>query len=291
MPNPVSVCLFSPSKSFVICGPRESTAPPRLLERIGKKEAKLSAHAPRSPVRVTANSTWDRLAPVYDLQLALERAALEAAVKLVASRPELRLLDLGTGTGAFLRKLAREPARPNLAVGVDASAEMLARVPSLPMGWSVQAADVTDLPFGDSSFDVATAAYLLHLLEPSQLAKTLAEAKRVLGPAGRLVVVVPAAPSSILARPYEAVANGLARLGPLGGLRVIDPRPALRAAGFAIREERHVTRGYPSLILESEASVPGQLRRQTDELTGREQDAERDEERTRADADDPPVAP
>jgi len=240
---------------------------------------------------VTANSTWDRLAPVYDLQLALERAALEAAVKLVASRPELRLLDLGTGTGAFLRKLAREPARPNLAVGVDASAEMLARVPSLPMGWSVQAADVTDLPFGDSSFDVATAAYLLHLLEPSQLAETLAEAKRVLAPAGRLVVVVPAAPSSILARPYEAVANGLARLGPLGGLRVIDPRPALRAAGFAIREERHVTRGYPSLILESEAGVPGQLRRQTDELTGREQDAERDEERTRADADDPPVAP
>lgn len=153
---------------------------------------------------------WDRIARAYDRQLALERPALRAALDLAEVRPSERLLDLGTGTGAVLRELARRPSRPGEAVGVDVSAAMLAHAPALPSSWRLVQADATDLPFGDASFDVAVAAYLLHLLERDVFVRALAEARRVLRPGGRLVTVTPAAPCSLLARPYAA----LARLGP-----------------------------------------------------------------------------
>lgn len=149
---------------------------------------------------------WDSRAAVYDWQLWLERPALAAALDLASTRPEERLLDLGTGTGALLRELARREERPHEAVGVDASAAMLARAPTLPAGWSLREADVTALPFPDASFEVVTAVYLLHVLERETRRGALVEARRVLAAGGRLVTVTPTAPRSALAGPYRLVA-------------------------------------------------------------------------------------
>lgn len=195
--------------------------------------------------------TWDRLARVYDRQLWLERPALSAALELADVRPEERLLDLGTGTAALLRELARRPSRPREAVGVDLSSGMLARAPSLPPGWRLLRADATGLPFPAARFEVAAAAYLLHLLDEEALRAVVAEARRVLMRDGRLVTVTPAEPRSFLARPYAPVARCLARLAPrtLAGLRPFDPCAALVAGGFAVREARYVSRGYPSLCV------------------------------------------
>jgi ubiquinone/menaquinone biosynthesis C-methylase UbiE len=197
-------------------------------------------------------SAWDRGARFYDWQLWLERAALDAAIDLARLGVDDRLLDLGTGTGALLRALARREPAPREAIGVDTSPQMLARVPLLPAGWELLRADAARLPFPDGSFNVLTATYLLHLLEPPRRAAVLTEARRVLRQGGRLVVVVTVAPprSERLAGIIDRIPSAAwRRLGVMAGLRPLDPRADLEASGFAVCETRRVARGYPSLLV------------------------------------------
>jgi len=190
---------------------------------------------PDVPVRI-----WSRAARLYDLQLPLERRALDAAVELAGAGPDDRLIDVATGTGGLLRRLAAATTRPDRAVGVDASESMLERVPSLPAGWELTQADARALPFPDASFDVATACYLLHLLAPASRNQVLREVARVLRADGRLVVVTPAQPRTrvmqVLAAPVLTLAKRSS--GTLAGLRPLDPTRALRDAGFAARSAR-----------------------------------------------------
>jgi ubiquinone/menaquinone biosynthesis C-methylase UbiE len=186
---------------------------------------------PDVPVRV-----WSRAARLYDLQLPLERRALDAAVELAGAEPDDRLIDVATGTGGLLRGLAAARTRPDRAVGVDASESMLERVPPLPAGWELTQADARALPFPDASFDVATACYLLHLLAPTSRNQVLREVARVLRADGRLVVVTPAQPRTRVMQVLAAPVLTLARRssGTLAGLRSLDPTRALRDAGFAV---------------------------------------------------------
>lgn len=202
-------------------------------------------------------SAWDRVARLYDLQLPLERAALRLAVEMAEVEPEDRALDLGCGTGGVLSELAGRRAAPRAAVGVDPSARMLARVPPLPAGWRLVRAEASALPFGDRSFDLVTAAYLLHLLDAGGRAGALREARRVLRPGGRLVAVTVAPPrSERLARAIDRGFRAVRAGGPLAGLRPLDPTAELRAAGFAVHGRRRTARGYPSLIVAARLSEP-----------------------------------
>jgi ubiquinone/menaquinone biosynthesis C-methylase UbiE len=197
-----------------------------------------------------AATLWDRVARVYDWQLLLERRAVAAAIELAAPRPEERLLDVGTGTGAVLRALARLRSRPTVAIGLDSSERMLARVPSLPEGWRLERGEATNLPFAAGEFDVVIASYVLHLLEPPSLARVMSEVRRVLKPRGRFVTVTPVAPRSRLRRPYELIVAALAPLnGSSLGLRPLDPRAELTRSGLEPVAARYVHRGYPSLCV------------------------------------------
>jgi len=191
--------------------------------------------------------TWDRAARGYARQEHLEHRAIRRALDLAAPAPDEQLLDVATGTGLVLRELARRPAPPASAVGLDASAAMLARVGPLPAGWRAVHGDATALPFSDASFDVAIAAYLLHVLQSPERAATLAELRRVVRIGGRLVTVTMWA-----ARPAgDALLAGLARAAPaiLGGLRPFDPRPELTTAGWVPERAAALHGGYPSLIV------------------------------------------
>jgi ubiquinone/menaquinone biosynthesis C-methylase UbiE len=185
---------------------------------------------------------WDAVAPFYDAQLRLERPALAAAIELTAVAPEERLLDVGTGTGAVLRALAKRAPRPDEAIGLDASTKMLARLGELPECWRTVRADARALPFPASRFEVAFCSYLLHLLDAPGRAEVLAEIRRVLVPGGRFVTVTPVAPPTLFGRGLERVA----------GRYLLDPRDDLELAGFAVRAARYVRAGYPSLCVLSE---------------------------------------
>jgi SAM-dependent methyltransferase len=89
------------------------------------------------------------------------------------------VLDVGCGEGELASHL---PA--GAWVGVDTSAEMLARAPQ-----PHYLADATALPFPDERFGSVALLYVLyHLPEP---AAALAEARRVLEPGGLVAVAAP----------------------------------------------------------------------------------------------------
>lgn len=195
-------------------------------------------------------TVWDQVSAHYDRQLWLERGAVRRAVALLASRDGERILDVGTGTGEVLRQLARHPDRLQ-ATGVDQSAAMLARVPDLPPGWSVRVADARSLPFSDGAFDAVTAAYLLQVLSDTDIPGVVGELLRVLRPGGRLVTVTPSIPPRGPLRLLGSALDQLARRHPrsYGGLRALNPRPALEQAGFEIAAVHWSLRGYLSLCV------------------------------------------
>ncbi|MCB1021261.1 MAG: class I SAM-dependent methyltransferase [Acidobacteria bacterium] len=106
---------------------------------------------------------------------------------LVVGAAGQRVLDLGAGTGAVGRELARAGCA---ATYLDRSPELLAEARRLDGEAGVQAeyvegvAESTGLP--DEAFDAATAAVCWHWFDPDRAAR---EALRVLRPGGALAIV------------------------------------------------------------------------------------------------------
>ncbi|WP_158743219.1 metalloregulator ArsR/SmtB family transcription factor [Acidisphaera sp. L21] len=121
--------------------------------------------------------------------MALPVDAIETAVAEAVGEKPGRLLDIGTGTGLLLERLA---PRVDRGLGVDASRAMLALArsrlskPELAH-CAVRQADMYRLPLTDGSFDTAVLQMVLHYAEDP--AAALAEARRVLRPGGLLLVV------------------------------------------------------------------------------------------------------
>ena len=107
----------------------------------------------------------------------------------LALRQGLNVLDVGCGTGDFLRLLA-PIVSPGKAVGLDLSETMIAeavqRSEQNLSNVSFRVGSVLDLPFQDASFDrVLATQLLLHVPDPG---KALAEMKRVLAPSGLMYI-------------------------------------------------------------------------------------------------------
>jgi SAM-dependent methyltransferase len=103
----------------------------------------------------------------------------------LALRPGLKVLDVGCGTGDFLRLLA-PIVSPGTAVGVDLNETMIAeacqRSAENVDNLSFRVGSVLDLPFPAASFDrILATQLLLHVPDPL---KALTEIKRVLAPSG-----------------------------------------------------------------------------------------------------------
>jgi ubiquinone/menaquinone biosynthesis C-methylase UbiE len=94
------------------------------------------------------------------------------------------VVDVGCGTGRAVAELAE---RTTHAIGVDLDPAMLAAAHDRFPGLDVRSADATDLPLGDGEEHGYRADKLYHIL-PDPLA-ALAEARRVLAPGGRIVLV------------------------------------------------------------------------------------------------------
>jgi SAM-dependent methyltransferase len=136
--------------------------PPLRIRVIAKTATYLIAKVPRlwPLLRGPTRRFWDRTAPVWD-----ERSGADAPERvetLVAAcerlpREPRRILELGTGTGAGARMLARRFPAARVAA-VDLSAEMVdaARAKAGELGERIEfaAADAAELPFDDGSFDL-----------------------------------------------------------------------------------------------------------------------------------------
>ncbi len=133
-----------------------------------------------------------RIAPCYDLindlqSFGLHRLWKSDLAKWARVKPGERALDLCCGTGDIAWKIRRAGAT---VVGIDFSREMLdsakANLGDGP-GLSWTCGDALRLPFSDGSFDLITVGYGLRNL--ANLERGLAEVRRVLKPAGRLLAL------------------------------------------------------------------------------------------------------
>ena len=128
-------------------------------------------------------SGFDRCAARYDELRPVDEnwwELFETLVELGALRGE-RVLEIGCGTGRLAQALEERALARVWAV--DASSEMVARTKSL--GVNARVARAEALPFKRGWFDAAVLRMVVHLVDRP---RALAEAARVLSPAGRLVI-------------------------------------------------------------------------------------------------------
>ena len=134
-----------------------------------------------------ASINFDRLAAIYEeTRGGLKRGGSYARTIV----PRLRsgtVLEIGIGTASVALPLT-DAGHP--VVGVDLSANMLALAHER-LGARVAIADVMTLPIADASVPNVLAVWVLQLVGSVEAA--LREARRVLSPGGRLIVITSAA--------------------------------------------------------------------------------------------------
>jgi ubiquinone/menaquinone biosynthesis C-methylase UbiE len=107
-------------------------------------------------------------------------------IELASLREGGRLLDVGAGTGLLVELAGAALGTGGLAVGVDASIEMVVQGHEVRPAARLAAADAIDLPFRESTFDVVTANFVIFHFP--QYDTALFDMIRVLKTGGRLAV-------------------------------------------------------------------------------------------------------
>lgn len=118
----------------------------------------------------------------YDETRSASPSVLRPLRDALRGAPGRRLADIGGGTGNYALVLKSEGWDP---IVVDRSAAMLARAAA--KGLDTLEGDAQRLPLADASFDAAMMISMLHHVADRGAA--LAEARRILRPGGRLVLM------------------------------------------------------------------------------------------------------
>lgn len=141
-------------------------------------------------ITATEAGVQERLADLLESKNAEpgQRAMLELYLSDITFPPGAKVLEVGCGTGAVTRMLARWPGVSE-AVGLDLSSVFLRKARMLAAGIHnllFIEGDAQDLPFEEASFDVGVFnTSLSHILRPEC---ALAEASRVIRPGGWLAI-------------------------------------------------------------------------------------------------------
>lgn len=152
-------------------------------------------------------------------------------------RAQGKVLELGAGGGANFELY--DPERVTGVAGVDPSPELLtraheaAKISSVP--FTIEPGIAEDLPFDDASFDTVLTTFTLCSVQDQ--AQSLAEARRVLKPDGKLLFCEHgAAPDASVAKWQRRIEPVWKRIG--GGCHLTRPvGKAVSQAGFTIVEQ------------------------------------------------------
>jgi ArsR family transcriptional regulator len=143
----------------------------------------------RERSKLEARAYFDRVAAAFGEQILPGRTWEGLARALIQLAPRGRYADLGIGDG-MLTLMLSEVAHSVTAV--DISPEMLAQLRARASKQGITnietvEGEIEDLPLPDGSFDVAVLSQALHhAVHPE---RALAEARRILVPGGRLLVI------------------------------------------------------------------------------------------------------
>lgn len=130
-------------------------------------------------------ASWSELRSLH-----VDEINVEAAIQAMVGPAHIgTVVDLGTGTGRVLELFANQATQLH---GIDSSRDMLAiaraNLERLNLRHAqLRQADIFALPLGDAMADVVTIHQVLHFLDEPQ--KALGEARRILKPDGKLLIV------------------------------------------------------------------------------------------------------
>jgi demethylmenaquinone methyltransferase/2-methoxy-6-polyprenyl-1,4-benzoquinol methylase len=154
---------------------------------------------------------FDRIAPVYDAMNRTMTAGLDRRWRRITAeavvRPGDDVLDGCCGTGDLAIADARRGGR---VTGLDFSGPMLERARRKAPELEWIRGDLLALPFADASFDAATVGFGVRNVD--DLARALAELRRVLRPGGRLGILEITRPRGVLAPFYRLWFDGVVPL-------------------------------------------------------------------------------
>jgi ubiquinone/menaquinone biosynthesis C-methylase UbiE len=114
---------------------------------------------------------------------------------MLAAAPGEHILEIGFGTGHILAELAHAVGPTGMVFGIDISENMLAQARDVLSSKgllgrvSLECGDAESLPYSEDSMEGIFICFALELFDTPDIPKVLAECKRVLRPAGRIVVV------------------------------------------------------------------------------------------------------
>jgi ubiquinone/menaquinone biosynthesis C-methylase UbiE len=117
----------------------------------------------------------------------------ELMLRPAALQPGEAVLDVACGTGTLAIAAKRQVGAAGSVTGIDASPEMIgrARVKAERAGLDVSFVNgmAQRLPFGDGQFDIVMGTLMLHHLPKPVRSAFAREARRVLKPGGRLLLI------------------------------------------------------------------------------------------------------
>jgi ubiquinone/menaquinone biosynthesis C-methylase UbiE len=204
---------------------------------------------PRYLTAEQTRSVYDRIGRIQDLQAVYEHRAITALLAHADFAHAHAVCEFGHGTGALAERLLRDHVpRDARYSGIDISPRMhdlatrrlraYADRVELRLGNALP-----DLPYPDASFDRFLAAYVLDLLSPDDITRTLEEARRVLVAGGLLCLASLTAgttrPSTLVTRAWQTLWSLKPAL--VGGCRPITIINDLDGTAWTLRHRQTVT--------------------------------------------------
>ena len=165
---------------------------------------------------------WDQISRIY-LQEVDQRFApvVENVVARAGLKSGQQVLDLGTGTGAVMERVAPVVRPRGDVVGMDISRDMLALAQQRLAGRGLTNVSLREgraeaVPADDGAFDVVLASLsLMYVIDRGAAAREIA---RVLRPSGRLVASVWAGPEECDIVLFQQTAGRFAGTPPVPGV-------------------------------------------------------------------------
>ena len=110
-----------------------------------------------------------------------------SSMKMVPSKEEMRVLDVGCGTGTYLNLYQKGSCK---AFGMDRSPAML-DIARKKLGKRAEfhIGDAAHMPYPDGTFDLVVAFFALHEMPASIRSAAVNESKRVIKKDGRILLV------------------------------------------------------------------------------------------------------
>jgi len=195
---------------------------------------------------------YDGMSRFYDLWGAnAEGRARRRGIELAQIQDGESILDVAVGTGLILADVVR--CNPGgLNAGIDISAGMLQKAREKMRGTlarvELKESSAFEIPYPDQTFDLLFNGYMFDLMPFEAMPRILAEFKRVLKPAGRLVLIDMTIGEGFGSQIYQWIYNlSPAIMGGCRGVRLAGP---LENAGFrVVTREYHQQMLFPSEVI------------------------------------------